>query len=276
MRRNGLFFAVIVSTVITSIQADEPVRSQQPIKQRVNPKVLREALALQEYQTRTNEAAPPSLDELQRLHEKLKKNGDDSEADMVQRFIHEHRRLITQSVRRFPAVSGKLIIHAKVFEVNPADLPMELITHGKTVSDPSDIQTELDRLISTKRAKCFTSPQLLEGKTSIPVRCFTGGEFMCPVENEHLMAIELRELGAVLELTPSILTNETLRLQSTCEIFDGEPESRSPLRDTSNSDRFHKIQTVYDVKFGDAAIHSYASKKHGRGFVVIMEVTPRS
>ena len=277
MQRTRFLLALTAVVLVTVVHGADPIPKQGNLKQRVNPKLLREAMAIQEYQAKATATSASSVDDLQRLHEKLKKNGDDADAAMVEKFIHEHQRLVTQSIRHLPCVSGKLIVHARVIEVRPGDLPPELVTHGKTVSDLSRIDVELERLEEHHKAKICKKPMLIENDATIPIRCFEDGEFALPVHNDHSTRFELPTLGASFEVHATLINNQKVRLKSTCETIEDDPDNIVVVDGVRHPGKArHKTETVYDLNFGEAAIESIPLEIQKRGFVVIMEVTPRT
>jgi hypothetical protein len=97
MVRHGIGSCIAVLLLTTVAFSDEPVSKSNPQKQRVSPKLLKEALALPEFTARTQEVAPVTMEDLKRLANKLKVSGDVDGSELLQRFIAEHERISTRA-----------------------------------------------------------------------------------------------------------------------------------------------------------------------------------
>jgi hypothetical protein len=190
--RFSIHFLLVGVIGVAIACADEPVRPRGPLKQRVSPKLLREAMAVPEYRARMTAQNPVSLGDLQALADRMKQNGDADNANLLERFIHEHEQLVRQSAARSNSSIGKLVLNCHIFESRLDDIPRDsALSNG--VTSPLAIHQELDKLVASGKAKLILDPRLIESKSNVPVRCFSDGEFPVALHNGKSAKIEIRE-----------------------------------------------------------------------------------
>ncbi len=278
MRHKGLCWLVFAAMASNAAWSDEPVRRQTPLKQRVDPKLLREALALPEYRPQAPETPPVSLDDLQGLTDRLRKNGDSDGADLLERFIQEHQRLVKHSVRLTAIDEDVFEVQCKIVDVNLEDLP-----HHSTLrmSNPSEkweeFQTEISHLVATRKAKVISEP-ILTTRANVSARLSSGGEFPVPKPGHaEKVSIEFREYGTMIEVLPTVINRDKIRLESNIELSEKDPVNTvTVLGTTVPSIAKQTIQGTVDVSLGQPSISSCLHTINGRRLFVIMSVSRRS
>lgn len=281
MRHKCLYLSLVTWMVTTSVWADEPVRARptgrQPLKQRVDPKVLREALALPEYQGKVQEPPAVSLDDLQSLAEKLQKNGDSDSANLLQRFIHEHRPA-KQSVRLVASGEVAIQIQCQFIDVNLDELPANSILRTVLPVHPgeksAECQKELHQLVAAKKAKLVSEPVLIT-KPNVAARISEGGEIPIPTPGgEGTVTIEFREYGTAIEILPILTTGKQIRLQTLIEISEKDLKNAIESSGTTIPGfKTRKSQHTVDVNVGEASVCSCGDSSTGTKTFVIMTVT---
>ena len=150
---NRIGTLALVLILATPAWSDDP-KNDGVIKQRVSPKLLREAMLLPEYQG-PPAAAAPSLDSLKRLSEKLKACGDNENAELLQRFVQAHQQLVNQAESTAKSNRELLDVHCEVVEVNLEQLPKDSILLNQSLAAKThEISQELAHLVKAKRAGC--------------------------------------------------------------------------------------------------------------------------
>ena len=163
----------------------------------------------------------------------------------------------------------------KAYEIQGSEVTPAMINHGQAVGDAEELYTELDQLVAANKVKVFTEPGVFETSTAKPTHCFSDGEFLLPAQNEQSTVVKLHDFGATFDFLPTVITKQKVRLQTVCEFTDTAPASQSSTGLTSTETQTQRIQSINELNIGEAAVHFYHCRRTGRGFVAIMEVTPR-
>ena len=276
--RSGLNLIFILGTVSVSVSAtvhgDEPIRPRGALKQRVSQKLLREAMATPEYKARMAVQTPAPLSDLEKLAAKLKQNGDLDGANLLQRFIREHEHLTNQSATRSGSTVGKLVVNCHIFESKLDDIPSEsVIKNG--ITSPFLVHQELDKLVSAGKAKLVLDPRLVESKSNVPVRCFADGEFPVALHNGKSAKIEVRDCHSIIEITPTAIENQRIKMQLKLISGNDAPAAIQTLVPTTSESSKCEPFCLMDMNFGEALVHSLPHPKQGYGLFVVVEATPR-
>ena len=269
MLKYGLYFLLLTLVTPKLASADEPARKQiPPLKQRVSPQVLREAMALPEYQGKSPESSQKLLDELQALAEKLSRNGDESGANLLQRFINDHRQL-TERFASLAASDGKeMMINFQVIDVNMEQLPLDSMLRSDRVSENStEIQKELDSLVSQKIAK--REKFSLVTHTNQVSRIVDGGEFPVPTPStDGKTTISFREYGKNIECMATTTTADRVRLRVKIEFSEKDQTNSIELQGTTVPGRsVRSFLETFEVRLGDVSIHSFHTKASEKTFL---------
>ena len=276
MIRKGICCVVVTLAVSSLLSAEEPARSQNPIKQRVPAKVLREAMNLPEYQQKTAESPPaPSMDDLQKLSDKLKKNGDTDGASLLQRFLNHHQRLIKQSQERAAASSEKLTVQVKSIEVNLQDLTKatELRqTHQGLWT--REVETELHQLVLAGKAEILNGISFVTTLNETE-HCHSGSEFLVPTTGDQ--KFEVREFGTDIEFQPTLVEKDRIRIQMTCEnTCKDNANTVTILETTVPGITKHRMQCTFEMSLGESMANVIPASTQGRNIVLITKVTKKN
>lgn len=258
---------------------DEPPRPKQPQKQRVSPKVLKEALALPEFNGKPAEPPPVSLDDLKRVAEKLKNGGDTEDAELLQRFIHEHERPVKEASRDLHA-DQSFDIRYDVIEVNLADItPDSVLMQNKldAAQDDSEskvkaVRAELNRLIHANKAKPTVNHVVISTRAREQSRFHDGGEFQIPVPAGDG---KTREFGTTIDSTVIPISKDQVRLQFTCQISERDSNNSVTLQGVAVPGvSSRRIQSCVDVKLNETVVHSFPKLAPGKKLFVLTKVSP--
>ncbi len=272
MFKKRIGFCALV-LVVSTAWAEEPSRKQ-PVKQRVDPKLLREAIALPEYQGKAPDSSTLLLEDLQRLSDQLKKNGDGEAADLLQRFIVEHQRLLTQLPRHSASINERLVLHVKPIEVKLDDLSSDSLLRSDCTLLPNrtpaetfkQMEAELDRLVATKKARLKTEP-VMKVRSDDAIHHHSVAEVPVMVGSGPVN-VELREFGTTIEVTPTVLTKERVQVQTTRDAtFHGTESTLAP----------QKLVSQFELNVGESVIQSSSDPlRKGHKLFVIYKLVPRS
>ena len=273
MFRKSLYFLLLTAITSSPVWSDDPIPKQRPLKQRVSPQVLKEAMALPEYRGKAPDSPEQLLEDLKKLSDKLRKNGDDEGADLLQRFIVEHERFISRSVQHAAMGEGKILVHMKVFEVKKSNLREDSVFNNSVCENSVKVQAELNHLITAGKAKICVEPFLVEGDTCVAMRQFSDGEFTVPLHDKGVAHVEIRDLGTKVEVVPTLAGKNRVRLQiHGTSSTDGDGE---PLQETSKVSKREVYSTV-EISFGDCLlVHFQPHASSERCVFFIIEPTPR-
>jgi hypothetical protein len=262
MLRTGLFLGIIAFSIAATAFSEEPARREDARKQRVSPKLLREAMLLPF--PKPEAIAPPSLEDLKRLSERLRVTGNNADADLLQRFTHEHQRLVNQSAWVASASDQRLEIRCEVIEVNLDALAensrIDSIAGGLAPSDPSHteaIRKELRRLVSEKKARvryqhCFKQ------KIGEASHYESGGEVAHKIPAEKGRPDdEWLDLGIVLDVLPTMVSQDRVKVQLSCD--SAEPEANAVEGDKHAAESKRMFQNTFEMNVGSTAIFSLNS-----------------
>lgn len=275
MLKKAVCLGVLVA-LTSALLADDPItiRPRQVVKQRVDPKLLKEALNLPEYQGQPPETTAAMLDDLQKLSDKLRKSGDTEAADLIDRFIVEHKRVVGQLQAKASAHRDRPDVVLKVVEVNLDDIPLESILHHTDVNDSAPkamaeksrpIVKELELMVSAKRARVLINPALRVRSDGHP-NFHPADEFPVPF-NKGMIKFPFHDYGVLehgvtIEATPTLIDDDQVRLQSTCDF--------SLKHTDATGFTPSKVQCTFELKRGETVVlcSPVAQSSRHRWFVI--------
>jgi|GEM_PF-5427204 len=275
MIRKGICYAAALF-LSSQLSAEEPARSQNPIKQRVPAKVLREAMNLPEYQHKSTETLPaPAIDDLQKLSDKLKKNGDVEGASLLQRFMNHHLHLTKQTQERAAAPTEKLTVQVKSIEVNLQDL-----TKGNELRQSHqclwtrEIETELHQLVLAGKAEILNGMSFVTTLNETE-QCHSGSEFLVPTTGDQ--KFEVREFGTDIEFLPTLIDKDHVRILMSCEnTHKDSTRAVTVLESTVPGITKHRLQSTFEMKLGESMALVMPALNQGRNIVLITKVTKKN
>lgn len=302
MVRTGISLLVFAFVASTAGWSDEPVRPQIADKQqRVSPKLLNDALELPEYQAKAPELKPPvpteyqgraseakpaalTLDDLQKLAERLKKNNDSEGAALLERFILEQKSHSSQTALEPTGNDSVHTIYVEVFEVDFDKIAADSILRDEDHSISSkEIYAELHllfaerpKLFKLKKVRLLAHYALVQRGFNQPARFFDGGEFPLPVPgNDDAQTVEFREFGQMLETNLTPLGKDRIRLQLTCEISDKDLNAGVTVNGVNIPGIIkRKIQSTTDMNLNEWTLTANGSSTNGRQLFLMAKVSP--
>lgn len=284
MFRSGLCLALVALAGIGIARSDEPTVGKNPVKQRVSPKVLKEAMALPEYKVRT--ATPKvSSDDLKKLADKLKANGANEDAELLHRFVLEHERLTNELSRAAESHQQAFDIHCDVIEVNSADLPGHSTpAHCSNPAVIREFEATLRRLVTEKKAKALVEPALIATRTRPSSRDRVTEDPMppeSPADAPHI--IKIGE-NASLELSAVPISKDQVRIQLTSEVSGNDREDAVTILGSSAPAIFktapgifkHRLQSTIEANIGETVIQASPATSKGMRQFVLIKVTNKN
>lgn len=274
MRRTGiglLFGALLLSVVAFS---DEPASKSGVQKQRVSPKLLKEALALPELADRTQPVPPVSLDDLKRLAARLKSSGNVDDAELLQRFVREHEQFTTR-VHAYPGAQDETFnVQCHVLDIKVGDLPPHCITDEcGCVTHNKDLQAELDRLVKENKAKCVIESLQIPVKAHETARARSDRESPASIASSDGSVHSPHEPGTIVEISVIPMTKELLKLQITTETTAKSPETVTTLAGANVSGiTKRKTQSTIEVHPGDSVVQTSPTTVNGHRQLVLVKV----
>lgn len=281
MRLSHFIYAIAAMTIGSFAWSNEPPKAQQPLKQRVPAKLLREAMAIQDAQVKAAEVSPgPQLDELQRLADRLRKNGDAEGADLLQRFLHDHQRLAKQSAMPRKLAEDGLCIHVEVFDVQSAGVTHNRILAENHISNPAnstEVRHELVRLVSASQAKVLVQPVSLLTTMNHSGRYTSGGEFPIPKNEDGKTVVEYREFGISISALPTQLSKDQIRLQLMCDVIERDEKNPITVLGTRIPNLIkRKVDSTVYSNLNEVTVHSYAQGTDAGRLFVLTKVEPHN
>ena len=245
MFRNGFFLAACILAMTASAPSDETRHSNEIQDQRVSPKLLKEALALQKTQETVPDfllpgsLVPVSLEDLTQLAAKLKSDGDLASSELLERYVREQKSTTATNDSPAPvphttATSVPIWIEIEAFEVNGNDFPNDSVLKSyPTARDIRQIREELGRMVVAKKATVTIPLQTLQTQLNQAVNYVEKlGEIEIPVpggipNSEKREAAIKAEITAKLKRTGMIELNQIIDVSRFDEkhsvLFDGKP-----------------------------------------------------
>jgi hypothetical protein len=284
MLRKWICTGILAFVVPTAAWSEEPPASSGIKKQRVSPKLLREAAALPEYKARVAPPSAPfsSLDSVQKLSVKLKDRGDIEDFELLQRFIQEHQRL---SKGGHTAEIGDLfnvrcqLLTIPVDEIAPGSVLLTNAFDSNRVLSREFVEPlgkELDHLVQSKKAKSVFEPVTLSAHGHQNCHFHQGGEIHLPSSDGSPSKIS-RETGTILDLLLDPMNEFQTKVALKLEVKHPGNARKSAEGDVDALLENHKaFSTSFEVKNGESVIISCpcADQRH-RAFLII-KVTPRA
>ncbi|MEI8021921.1 MAG: hypothetical protein WCH39_27165 [Schlesneria sp.] len=267
----------VLLVVTATALSDETPAAQGVKKQRVSPKLLREAMALPEYKGQPAPTSPPpSLEHLQRLSEKLKTNGDTDGSELLQRFMQEHQRLANQS-SRLTENEPALNVRCQVIEVQTEKLPKDSILHnGLPDRQHTDaFCKELNQAVLAKHATRLFEPVTLSTRVNEVGHFHQGDEFLFP-SSDGSFASKFRRTGTMIEVFVTPIEQNKTRLELVIELIDPMLASASNDSGSSlNTAGHRKMEATFDAVIGESAIQAIPSEKQGHKIFCVTRIMPK-
>ena len=264
--------------VLTSTAWSQETTAPQGVKkQRVSPKLLREAMALPEYKGQPAPTAPPpSIEHLKRLSEKLKTSGDNEGSELLQRFMQEHQRLASQSAR-IAENETALNVRCQVIEVQTEKLPKDSILHNGL---PDRQQTdafckELNQAVLAKHAIRLFEPVTLSTRVNEIGHFHQGDEFSFP-SSDGSPASKFRRTGTIIEVFVTPIEHDKNRLELVIELID--PVLAHAWNDSDSSLKtagHRKMEATIEAVIGETAVQTIPSEKSGLKIFCVTRITPK-
>ena len=257
--------------------SDETPAPQGVKKQRVSPKLLREAMALPEYQGKPAPATPaPSIEHLQRLSDKLKTNGDKEGSELLQRFMQEHQRLASQSAR---AAENETVLNVRcqVVEVQIEKLPKDSILHNG-LPDRQHTEAfckELNQAVLAKHATRLFEPVTLSTRVNEIGHFHQGEEFSFP-SSDGSPPSKFRKTGTIIEVFVTPIENDKNRIDLSIELIDPKLAHVGNDSDPSVNQNYHrKLEATIEAMIGESAIQTIPSELPGHKIFFVTRITPK-
>lgn len=276
MLRNKVSTFIVSMLVVNVALGDESTRAGSVHVQRVPPSVLKQALGLPEFPERTSKVPTTSMDDLKRLAEKLKLQGDVGDAAMLQRFIQDHEKLTSQASLSLERSHETFTFQCDVFEVNLDELPADsIVKQHQFTSQTNELEAELHRLVGTKQAKKIIDRVLTNLKANETVRARSGSELAVPLaSSDGSVPQQFRELGAVVEASASPVAQNRVRIHLTCETRTRDLDNAITIDGTTTPGiTKRKTQSVFDADFGETIVQSSPATLKGHRQIVLVKVT---
>jgi hypothetical protein len=260
-----------------TVWSDEAPAPQGVKKQRVSPKLLREAMNLPEYKGQpATTTPPPNLEHLQRLSEKLKTNGDTEGCELLQRFMHEHQRMANQSAR-ISEKEAAFTVRCQVVDVHFDKLSKDSILHNG-LPDSQHIDAfckELDRAVTAKHATRLFEPVTLSTRTN-EIGHFHQGEEISIPSSDGSSPHKYWKTGTIIELFVTPIEHDKNRLEMTIELID--PKSTAIGNDFEPlADPLHhrKMEATIETLIGETSVHVIPSDLPGHKIFFVTRIMPK-
>ena len=257
--------------------SDETPVPQVIKKQRVSPKLLREAMALPEYQGKPAQTTPPpSIEHLQRLSDKLKTSGDKEGSELLQRFMQEHQRLASQSAR---AAENEIALNVRcqVFEVQTEKLPKDSILHND-LPDRQHTEAfckELNHAVLAKHASRLFEPVTISTRVNEVAHFHQGDEFTFPSADGSSPS-RLRQTGTIIDVFVTPIENDKNRIELSIDLSDPKFAHDSTNFDPSVHQISHrKLEVTMEAMIGELAVQSIPSEIPGQKIFFVTRITQK-
>ncbi len=271
----GLLFVVT-----TTAWSDETPAPQGVKKQRVSPKLLREAMNLPEYKGQAAPASPPpSIEHLQRLSEKLKTNGDKEGSELLQKFMQEHQRLASQSAPNAEKETA-LNVRCQVVEVQTEKLPKNsvLLDGLPDRQNTGAFERELNQAVLAKHATRLFEPFTLSTRVNEIGHFHQGDEFSFP-SSDGSPPSKFRRTGTIIEVFVTPIALDKNRLELVIELIDPALayawNDSDPSLNTANTAGHRKLEATIETVIGETAIQTIPSEKPGYKIFCVTRITPK-
>ena len=282
MLQNGVCVCVLAFAVTAVAWCEEAPGKKGVKKQRVSPKVLREAMALREYNAQAPAAAPvatTSIEQLQRLTEKLKSADDHENAQLLERFIHEHQQLVKQSTLVPTSNRDEVDIQCELIEVKIDEVEKDSILFDETSSSKgTEIRKELERLVLAKKARVLVGPASFLTKFNETCRIQDGEDLPVPTSDGSLRReVAFQHSGTTFEVLPTLDANGGIVLTMSCEIRSKDMEHTTTVDGTIVPGiTKSKVRSTMNVHPGESNFHSFRSQVNGKRIYLMSKVTPKT
>ena len=271
----GLLFIVTAP-----VWSEENPAPQAVKRQRVSPKLLREAMNLPEYKGQPAPVSPPpSLEHLQRLSEKLKTNGDAEGSELLQRFMREHQRLASQSARNAENDIA-LNVRCQVIDVEIEKLPENsiLLDGLPDRQHTAAFEKELNRAVTAKHATRLFEPVTISTRVNEIGHFHQGDEFSFP-SSDGSPPSKFRRTGTIIEVFITPIELDKNRLELAIELINPALayawNDSDPSLNTANTAGHRKLEATIDTVIGESAIQTIPSEKPGHKIFCVTRITPK-
>ena len=194
---------------------------------------------------------------------------------MLQRFVHEHERVTTQVIR-VSRCSGRdaFNIQCDVLEVNVEDLSANCITKDYTcTAHNKDLQSELNRLVKEKKAKCVIECVQIPIKAHETGRARSNRELPVSLATADGSVHESREPGTTVEISVIPMTKELLKVQIMTETSAKNPETVTTLAGVNVSGiTTQRMQSTIEIHPGEAVVQASPTTVNGHRRIVLVKV----
>lgn len=229
-----------ICLVLLTLIVPAPVRSDEPgaipgiKKQRVSPKLLREAMATPEYKARVNLPPPPSIDQIQKLADKLEMSGDKEDSALLRAFILEHQRLANQSPAKSDSTPS-FTVRCQLVALNDADIAANSILRTATFDDAGQLSEqlvetfnqELERSIHENKGTRLLGPVTITAHAHKPMHFHQGGSHALPTSDGSVPR-KVHETGTILDIKVAPQDNATNQVELSIQIVSDESHANQP------------------------------------------------
>ena len=250
----------LITTAALSEDAPAEIGRQ---RQRVSPKVLREAMRITRATAEAAKPQPPAVEELLQLAEKLKKDGDEPAADLLQRFIAEHRRLVSESLLNSESNDGRLEIRCEIIEVFrkslPSDSKLISISQKADAEHPiaaDEIRDELSRLVAEKKAR-IRLEHSFSPKVDQTSRCESRNALDASESTIAVVPLIAGE-GTIVEILTTRLSKDQVRFHWSCEFASPELINLESSVNPPNTLRV-KTKSKFEMTSGETKVMALGS-----------------
>ena len=271
MRRVTVCASLLVMMSFSVLWSQETV---QPRKQRVSPKLLREAMALPEYRAQAPGSKQSSqLDDVTQLAEKLKKSGDNDGADLLRQFVVAHQQLMKHNGLHATAADEEIELQFTVIEVKAADVSSDsVLRDANSAERASDKQAALAQLLAAKKANPIVTPISITTKANQVVHFTESGELplslSSSVESSKKSAAGS---GIVLNVLPTLGETKNLRLQTAFEFHHKASGHSGPKHEPKEVGL--PVETIAEVDFGESIVISHPRPMEGHFCFLVIAAT---
>ena len=271
---------------VFTILVTNPAWSEEPSvkpgikKQRVSPKLLREAMALPEYKAQASPAtiAPP-VDHLQKLSDKLKTAGDQENSELLQHFIQEHQRLARLSASTTEA--GQLLrVRCQAIDIDLAQFPQDSILQtakfdASGVLDGHEVETfhkELNQAVHVGKGVRMFEPVTLTVRPLESAHFHQGNEVLLP-SSDGSPSKTYRETGTLIDVLVTPLAENSNRVDLSVEVIHDAESSHTGVATTVTPPTHQKAQATFEARIDETSIVRSNLGDKGHQVFLITRVT---
>lgn len=275
MNYQSICRSLICFSVLTLLPApawsDEPAPVPGVKKQRVSPKLLREAMSTPEYRARVNAPAAPSIDQIQKLADKLKANGDNEGCELLQSFVQEHQRLANQSSAKADS-SPSFSVRCQLVSLNDAEIAPDSILKTASFDNSGNLNEqqieafskELDRAVHEKKGTRLLGPVTLTAHAHKATHFHHGGVHAIATSDGSVPK-NMHETGTILDVMVTPEASGTNKVELTLQLVSDETSANPAVVN-------RKAHTTVDLKNGGTSIIAVPGSDHENKVVLVTKV----